>query len=68
MAAKEVKFSTDARDRMLQGSDTLAALVAKQGFNFTRDAVTFVDLCVKMNSAMIACWRRELPLPIYIIK
>ena len=27
MAAKEVKFSTDARDRMLQGIDTLADAV-----------------------------------------
>jgi hypothetical protein len=40
MSAKEVRFSVDARDRMLHGIDTLAALVQLlQGVEAGADAV-----------------------------
>src|SRR6266404_9222653 len=43
MAAKEVKFSTDARDRMLRGVDILANVVLDKSFGaprITKDGVT----------------------------
>ena len=65
MSAKDVKFSTDARDRMLRGVDTLANAVkvtlGPKGRNVIIEKSFGAPRTTKTSQAMVRRPRRFLP-------